>query len=295
MASSSSALSAVLAIEKAGAKVSIPPPPEWLPEIDTSRIHDAWYAIPHPVRYFMSGNVGNVCFYYCERYMAHFLLNHIQHLPDFILTHKDSVSFFLGYLIHIPAQHYSHALLVYGLESINTAAKYKRTLAGMYATLMTAAVGSTLLNAVFLNIGVNKTAAFFLTLSMFAVVNYFVIGYIVEKSSREAAVAATSSAVSAVNGNKKGKLSQLERFKKTRAKESPKVTKKTLGNRRGFLVRGGAVPTNASSSSMEGGGLTTTTTATTRRDWVRSTGGRPVTLSTTAQPFLDSFAIDIEL
>jgi len=155
-----------------------------------------WYArIPSMGRYFVSGNLGNVVLYLLERFLAVVLL---YVLPDKNnggdatagsndSNHRDSLSFFAAYWLHIPAQHYLHALLVYGLASINTPQKYWTTLAGMSSTLLVASVGSTALNAVLRQqLGIPKTWAFVLTLYSFSIVNYFVIGYIVKRSAAAA-------------------------------------------------------------------------------------------------------------
>jgi hypothetical protein len=52
---------------------------------------------------------------------------------------------------------------------------------------MTAAIGSTVLNAALLKWGMNRKAAFFTTLYSFALFNYFAIGWVVKKSSAAAA------------------------------------------------------------------------------------------------------------
>jgi len=231
-------------------ELAMPQSPVW----DTAQIGALWFTIPHPVRYFISGNLGNVCFFSCERVVSYCLLSLTGSLSALLENHKDTASFFLGYIIHIPAQHFLHALLVYGLESINTPTKYKNTLFGMYATLVTAAVGSTALNAAFLSMGVPKTLAFVGTLGLFSILNYFAIGYIVGKARQEA------------DAGKKDQQSLPDRV----------VTKgKRLPIRKAAFVRGGA---NAQ-------GIMT------QRDWIRSTG-RPVTLGK-AQTLLESSVAEL--
>ena len=139
-----------------------------------------WYtAVPEPARFFISGNVGNVLLFFLERVLAQ-AIHPI--LPESLVPFQDSISFFLAYFLDIAVQHYLHAVLVYGLESIDTLAKYVRTLRGMYAALVTAAIGSTILNAVFLKLGILKELAFVVTMGSFSVINYFWIGRMVKKS-----------------------------------------------------------------------------------------------------------------
>ena len=150
-----------------------------------------FYRISQPLRYFIGGNVGNLILFAMER-ILHTGITRLD-LPESsaVAAWSDTISFFAAYMLHIPAQHYVFALLVYGLDSINTRAKYWTTLGGMYSALMTASVGSTVLNTALLRWGVlNRTAAFFTTMLTFACFNYFVIGWIVRKSNQKAAAMA---------------------------------------------------------------------------------------------------------
>jgi hypothetical protein len=155
------------------------------------RVAHTWFRrVPHPLRFFVSGNIGNVCFFICERLAYHYLST-LPDLPEQVETYKDSVSFLTGYLSHIVLQHYVHALLVYGLDSIDTPAKYWSTLRGMYSALITSAIGSTLLNGGLLHWGLSRNHAFLVTMMVFACINYFWISYIVARSvAREASKSA---------------------------------------------------------------------------------------------------------
>lgn len=153
----------------------------------------SFFLIPAPLRYFISGNCGNVVFYFMERFL-YLALYHLhfsrQPLPDewteiMLPSWVNSATFFSAYILHVPAQHYLHALLVYGLESINTPSKYYKTLGGMFSTLTGSALGSTALNAFLLSTGkFNKTAAFIATLWSFSIINYLIIGWIVRASNK---------------------------------------------------------------------------------------------------------------
>ena len=122
-------------------------------------------------------------------------------LHDATPMYRASVSFFCAYWLHIPVQHLLHALLVYGLSSINTAPKYWTTLAGMFSALALASVGSTAFHTYLLSMGISKNVAFFMTLYSFSILNYFVIGFIVHKSSnRDTASAKSAAATTKMRG-----------------------------------------------------------------------------------------------
>jgi FlaA1/EpsC-like NDP-sugar epimerase len=124
------------------------------------------------------------------------------------VSHIDTISFFSAYVLHIIVQHAFHALLVYGLESVNTAQKYWQTLRGTYQAYITSAVGSTLLNTFLLKLGVNRTVAFMATLWIFACINYLWIGYVVRRAVEKGESvnpSNTSTATSSRRGSQKVK------------------------------------------------------------------------------------------
>lgn len=141
-----------------------------------------WYKIPHPARYFVSGNFGNVCLYFLERAVRISLESNLEHPPK----HLDSISYFTAYLMHIILQHAAHALLVYGLDSVSTRQKYWSTLFGTYQAYFVSAFGSTFVNSYLIQIGVNREVAFVTTLWFFACLNYLWIGYVVKKAKEKA-------------------------------------------------------------------------------------------------------------
>ncbi|KAL7574464.1 hypothetical protein ACA910_015833 [Epithemia clementina (nom. ined.)] len=107
-------------------------------------------------------------------------------LLHFVEHSKDSISFLAGFWLHILPQHALHALLVYGLDSIDTRQKYWTTLMGMYQALSTSAVASTLLNTLLLKtLAMPKTTVFVMTMLICSVVNYFWIGWIVQRSKQQ--------------------------------------------------------------------------------------------------------------
>merc|ERR1711971_988538 len=138
------------------------------------------------MRFILSGSIGNVLFFFIERIVYFFLrsVNGVDNLHggSFMKQNINNLSFFFGYLIQIATQHYVHAVLVYGLETIDTKQKYFSTLRGQYVAYSFALFGSTALNMLLLNWGFHKNAAFVSTMSIFACINYFVCGWIVKRA-----------------------------------------------------------------------------------------------------------------
>ncbi|KAI2508016.1 hypothetical protein MHU86_6423 [Fragilaria crotonensis] len=141
----------------------------------STQFYDHW---PEPLRFFVSGNVGNVIFFSLER-LLHSLLNHnLKRLPALLIEYKDGASFMMAYFLHILAQHWLHAFLVYGMHTISTPQKYLKTLIGCYSTYMGAMVGSTILNSKLIKWGFSRTLAFVLTVWTFACFNFFILKFL---------------------------------------------------------------------------------------------------------------------
>lgn len=210
-----------------------------------------WFGhVPQPLRFFVSGNLGNMCFYACERFMYRVVF-HSDHVillfPDYealLHSYKDSASFLLGYLLHIVAQHYLHARLVYGRDSIDTARKYWTTLFGMYQALLFAAFGSTFLNAALLHYNVmHRTAAFVTTLGVFACINYVWIGRIVSKAKSKSL---SLSSTDTLEHDKKKEKNKNNKNNATMPIKNKKTTP-TSSSFRGRSLRGGALQSSSSS------------------------------------------------
>lgn len=154
-------------------------------QLDLAWLNKLWYDVPEPIRFFVSGNLGNICFFGIER-IVHAIICKISSRPPFVEEHKDSISFFLGYILQIVTQHLLHAWLVYGLSTIDTRQKYLSTLIGQSWAYFVALVGSTILNTWLRRSGMPKDLAFVTTLVVFACINYFVIGWIVHKTVADA-------------------------------------------------------------------------------------------------------------
>jgi hypothetical protein len=142
-----------------------------------------WYRLPQVSRYFVSGNLGNVCFFLLEKSIHRLLHDREDWVPDWLPVSKHTLSFVVAYMAQVIPQHFLHALLVYGLRTINTPAKYGRTLAGTYSAFALSMVGSTALNSVLIRF-VSKDAAFMSTIVVFAIVNYFAISWIVRVTTK---------------------------------------------------------------------------------------------------------------
>ena len=159
----------------------------------------AWHKhLPEPFRFFISGRVGDVFFYFLERRLS-FLLSTLLASSSgptssvfmaFLSSSQDTLSFLAGYCLHVIPQHLLHALLVYGLDTINTRRKYTDTLVAMYQAMITSALGAAALNTLLLQtLPISKTAVFVLTLGLFSTINYFWIGWMYQRKIRYAAPA----------------------------------------------------------------------------------------------------------
>jgi hypothetical protein len=143
-----------------------------------------WYRLPQFGRYCVSGIVGNLLFYVIEQALYE-AMERLK-LDNSVRAYQDSISFAVGYLMHIVGQHYAHALLVYGLATIDTSSKYRRTLFGLYGVLIPSTIASTWVNGQLLQFGLKKTAAFMVTISLFTCINYTLVSAIVRRSNLRA-------------------------------------------------------------------------------------------------------------
>jgi hypothetical protein len=148
-------------------------------------LYSRWFHVSSLARFFVSGNLGNICFFFLERFVF-VQLTKQESLPEFVANYKETVSFFVGYLLQIVTQHLLHAILVYGLETINTREKYFKTLRGQFYAYGIALFGSTALNLSLISSGIDKTVAFFSTMVIFACINYYLIGWVVNRALKSA-------------------------------------------------------------------------------------------------------------
>lgn len=146
------------------------------------RILNHWNRAPTFVRYFVSGNIGNIVLYILECLLSSWLVTHRPNSPQ---SHRDFITFLAAYWMHIPFQHILHAALVYGWHSINTLQKFWTTLMGMASAMTISSFGSTALNTILIPM-LGKNIAFITTLYGFSILNFFVITFIVQKSNQVA-------------------------------------------------------------------------------------------------------------
>ena len=163
----------------------VPPPPPVEPSL-IANVYGQWFRLSSLVRFFVSGNLGNICFFFIERALYQFIST-LDTIPDFVDSYKDTLSFFAGYLLQIVSQHLLHAVLVYGLDTINTRQKYWKTLLCQFYAYGMALFGSTFLNLFLIRSGFDKTTAFFSTMVIFAIINYHLIGFLTERALKRAA------------------------------------------------------------------------------------------------------------
>ena len=121
---------AIASMVRGGARKPLPPPPP--SGLDLKAAYKTWMSLNEPLRFFISGNVGNVVFFYTEQ-LIYYLLQQVNDLPTIVQEYMDSVSFFIAYILQVVPQHWLHAYLVYGLNSIDTRKKYFTTLFGCYS------------------------------------------------------------------------------------------------------------------------------------------------------------------
>lgn len=179
------------------------------PSISIESLYKSWFIhASEPIRFFVSGMLGNVCFYFLER-LVYFQLCKMSSLPPVVEDYKDSVSFFIGYLLQIVTQHWLHAFIVYGMETIDTREKYFKTLLAQSSAYVGALFGSTFLNQALISSGVSKNVAFLITLFVFAIINYFVVGWVVRRAAGSAVIETVEENVSATGKalkNQKAKI-----------------------------------------------------------------------------------------
>jgi hypothetical protein len=125
-------VSVIHALRGGGARIPPPPPPPLSPTYN--KLRDNFYKWPEPLRFFISGNVGNLVFFVLEHLVHSILKDNLEVLPTLLVEYKDGASFMVAYFLQIISQHWLHAFLVYGMDTISTREKYVKTLIGCYST-----------------------------------------------------------------------------------------------------------------------------------------------------------------
>lgn len=158
------------------------------------RLYHAWMRLPQIFRFFNAGNLGNLGFYYLEKVIFRVLTqllvattsannNSFSVVLDGIEKYQDSLSFFSAYVIQIVTTHLLYAVLVYGLDTIDTYEKYSKTLLGQFKVYGVGLFGATFMNSfLIVNGGFDKFAAFWTTTATFAVFNYFLVSWVVKNA-----------------------------------------------------------------------------------------------------------------
>jgi hypothetical protein len=103
-------------------------------------------------------------------------------LVKWLRANAESVSFFVSYLLDIFVQHFLNALLVFGMDMINTRELYLSSLATSYTAYFGTLCGSTILQAYLLQWGVAKNVAFWGTIATGSLVNFIVLTSLAARS-----------------------------------------------------------------------------------------------------------------
>jgi len=159
-----------------------------------------WFDVPELARFMTSAGIGNILFFYIDIvlydlviYPLSLHLNNLRYdskgmakfLPSKFMFHKnkESISFFVSYLIQIVFQHVLNAFLVHGLETVSTREKYLSTLGYTYSSYFVSLIGSTICNILLLRQGIPKNFAFWGTVLCFGMFNFVMLKHLVGSGS----------------------------------------------------------------------------------------------------------------
>jgi len=186
---------------------------------------------PRTHRFITAANLGNIAFFKIDQALYNLVILPLsKDMPKLFQRNRETVSFFLAYLIQVGLQHFLNALMVYGLETIDTSDKYFQSLALTYSSYSFSLVGSTVGNALLIGQGVPKNVAFWSTILGFGVINFFLLKFMVGGSS-------SSSSSNNNNSSRNGKEEQVL----AQGKQKSKVTATQKRKRSVMKVRGGAM------------------------------------------------------
>ena len=172
-----------------------------------------WFnSVPEPIRFMTSATFGNIAFFKIDQILFNqVILPLSKEMPKVFQRNKETLSFFLSYLIQVAMQHLLNATFVYGLQTISTTEKYLETLILTYSSYSLSLIGSTIGNAVLLKQGVQKDVAFWGTILGFGVINFFLLKFLISGSGAGAEeVTEEKNSAQAT----KGKRSQMRKSKK---------------------------------------------------------------------------------
>ena len=159
-------------------------------ENNLTQLYHSWMKLPQIIRFGVAGNLANLGFFFLEKIIFRLLTYLIVTSEAFygvvldgVEKYQDGVSFFTAYLVQIVTGHLLYAFLVYGMDTINTYEKYTKTLSGQFKVYGVGLFGATYLNSFLINSrGLDKTIAFWATTATFAVFNYFLVSWVVERA-----------------------------------------------------------------------------------------------------------------
>ena len=154
------------------------------------QLYRSWMKLPQIIRFGVAGNLANLGFFFLEKIIFRlltYLIVTTEAFYDVVLDgvekYQDGVSFFAAYLIQIVTGHLLYAFLVYGMDTINTYEKYTKTLSGQFKVYGVGLFGATYMNSFLINSrGLDKTIAFWVTTATFAVFNYLLVSWVVERA-----------------------------------------------------------------------------------------------------------------
>ena len=130
-------------------------------------IKDLWDGVPEFARFNVSGFIGTILF----QQMNNFVYYSVQ---DFESEYKSSVVFGVCYVVSCLWQHALHRHLVFG-----TNGPYLKSLLGFYASYSISIVLSPIINAILtVYVGLSMEMAYWATLVIGGVVNYFMAAFI---------------------------------------------------------------------------------------------------------------------
>ncbi len=225
----------------------------------TSIYPKLWFkSIPEPARFMTSAGIGNIIFFYIDVILYDLVIYPLS-ISDYdtqnannIVTktlqsvlppkrvlqrNRESISFFISYLIQIVAQHLLNAFFVYGLDTISTKDKYLATLAVTYSSYFISLVGSTFCNVFLLRQGMTKNLAFWGTVFGFGCFNFLLLRTLIRSTKQEDDVA--------TNGNKRQKNHNQSANSSTSNKSNIRAEKKKTVKNNSFAdrrkLRGGAI------------------------------------------------------
>ena len=164
-------------------------------ENQLKQLYRSWMKLPQIVRFGVAGNLANLGFFFLEKIIFRFLTYLIvttevlyEIVLDGVEKYQDGISFFAAYLVQIVTGHLLYAFLVYGMDTINTYEKYTKTLSGQFKVYGVGLFGATYMNSFLINSrGLDKTIAFWVTTATFAVFNYLLVSWVVERAMESSA------------------------------------------------------------------------------------------------------------